>query len=176
MEPRIERLRRLVRIHGQLTLHRHLLLTSTGRMLVAALNDYLAPGENVVEAVPPQGEWDPAINYGEAAFSSFGAGRLGMEPLLMGVAVRIDGFEEAEALWVRLALLFDCEGEYVTIDVPGADKIRLLAGEIDPARLLPACEAVEAELTQLFDDSCAERRGHYDGGRIGFTVVKTPRP
>jgi hypothetical protein len=172
MEARIERLRRLVRAHGQMTLQRHFLLTSTGRSLVAALNTYLAPDEGLVEAVPPQGEWDPSIIYGDAAFSTFGLGRLSMDPVQMGIAVRIDGLDDLESLWIRLAVQFDCEGDHVAIDVPGADKVRILAREIDEAHLFPACQAVETALLQLFDDSCADRRGHYDGGRIGFVVVK----
>jgi hypothetical protein len=40
----------------------------------------------------------------------------------------------------------------------------------------PVCEAVEAALSRLFEDSCADRRGAYDGGRIGFVVVKDGKP
>ena len=161
-----EQLQAAILDYGEAAMENLLRCRAFGRGLVAALPEYLACPQERVSAVPAQGPFDPAKDYGDDAYS-FDADRvIRLEPITFGLCLIVPNAEDSGSLWLRTGVRLEITGGTFDVFVANQPMIRV---PLDwEGHLTPVCETVHRELMAVFKkDLMAFNDERYAGG-IGF--------
>lgn len=169
---RIDRLREAVRDYGQLSVETDQMLRRLGGTVQLVLRPYLHREKMLVHGVPPQGPWEPETDYRDAAFSTYSRATLTLDPLEMGLAVRVDNLGDDGALWIRIVLTMAKAGDRLLVSIGDDKPIELpIAFE---SKLTPVCDMIFERLLKLYTQDVQHNRSGYYGttGPIGFVTSR----
>lgn len=164
-----EQLKAAVHDYGEAAMENLLRCRAFGRAVVAGLPGYLGADEACVSAVPAGGQFDPAKDYGDGAFSFAGEPVIRLEPITFGVCVTVPHEEDSGSLWLRTGIRLEITGDTFDVFVANQPMTRVaLDWEADEAGLVRLYEAIHRELMAVFKkDLLAFQDERYAGG-IGF--------
>ena len=164
-----EQLKAAVHDYGEAAMENLLRCRALGRAVIEGLPEYLGAGEPCVSAVPAQGPFDPAKDYGDGAFSFAGDEVIRLEPITFGVCVIVPNEEDSGSLWLRTGIRLEITGETFDCFVANQPMNRVaLDWEQDEGGMVRLYEAIHRELMAVFKkDLMAFQDERYAGG-IGF--------
>lgn len=167
---RIDRIREAVRDYGRTSVATDQLLRRLGEAILFALQSYLHREKVLVHGVPPQGAWEPDTDYRDGAFSTFHRRVLTLDPVEMGLAVRVDNLDDDGALWIRVVLTMAKVGDRLSVSI-GEDKPVELPIAFED-NLAPICDMIFERLLKLYTLDVEHNRSGYYGtsGPIGFVT------
>ncbi len=149
---------------------RHLnLIRAFGQEIVSGFSAFLGVHHLDVRGVPSQGGWDPDVaDYRDAKFSFFERGIISIEPIDMGLAVRVRHIQDDGYFWARIVLTLDVDGADIMAWVDEAATVRVPHTH-QTAELEPVFQSIYDSLLKNFTDP-VERLRSLASGRIGFQV------
>ena len=171
---RITKPQKAASLYGRATIETYQLLTAFGRGLLAALCQYLHREKRVVFGVPPHGDWEQGTDYRDAAFSTFGSGLLMLDPIDLGIAIRIENMNDDGDFWMRLAITLQRIGDKIHISI--GDRLEKTIPANYQTSLADVCEDIFAlAKKQLTEAVELGQSGHYGQvNPIGFIWKKKP--
>jgi hypothetical protein len=168
---RIDQLREAVQDYGLTTIETNKLLTQFGRDVIKALSHYLHREKQLVHGVPPHDDdWKTDTDYRDAAFSSHGQPYLTLDPVDLGVAVRIDNLDDKGALWVRIVLTMQRVGDEIHLLIDDLADLRVPV-KYHP-KLEEVCELIFDTILKIYTRDVEHvKQGFYSPkSAIGFRV------
>lgn len=165
----VDRIRNAMAAYGRLSVDTHRTLTDFGRRLLATVRMFLHRDKTLAQGVPPSGNWKPDTDYRDAMFSSHHESLLSLDPLDMGLALRIDNHNDDGACWIRLRLTLQKIGNGIVVSL-GEGRLAEVPVEFSDEHLRGISAKLVDECVALFSDHVDHvTRGYYDGrGPIGF--------
>jgi hypothetical protein len=163
---RIEQLARAAANYGPEALRRLNLVRKAGNDIVCGFSRYLGAPPPTVRGVPPAGDWDPMANHMDNRFSFYAKGTILVEPIDMGLAVRIPHVDGGGHFWARALITMDVKGGEIVIGV-GALPFVHLPEQYSEAELTPVFDTIFQSLMVGFTDS-VKRLTAEKAARIGF--------
>ncbi|WP_338828318.1 hypothetical protein [Bradyrhizobium sp. 27S5] len=114
---RILELQQAMSAYGETAARHYLALHEFGDALVAHFPAYLGEGATVL-GVPPESGWALGRgDYRDAKFSSFKRGSIVIEPILMGVAIRVPHARDPGGTWLRIVVEMELKGDTIAVQV-----------------------------------------------------------
>ena len=165
-ETRFEKLQEAIKAYGAAAFENLLRCKGLGEAIVAGLPGYLGCNAESVTAVPPEGPFDPRKDYGDGAFSYRHREVIVLEPVIFGVALIVQNFEDSGALWLRTALSIEVAGDSFDVFVAQQPLIRIPLDYED--KLEPVFEAIYREFLNTFQLEVLEFNDMRFETRIGF--------
>lgn len=163
---RFEELQEAIKAYGAAAFENLIRCKGIADAIVSELPDFLECPPDCVKAVPPFGQFDPRIDYGDRAFSYTQKQVIALEPIQFGVALTIHNFEDAGSLWLRTAIALEVTGDSYDILVAQRPVIHL---PIDyKGNLTPALEAIYDEFLSTFQIQVLEFNDKRFETGIGF--------
>ncbi|MBB4659044.1 hypothetical protein [Parvularcula dongshanensis] len=161
-----EQLRAAIHDYGDAAMENFLRSRAFGLAVVEGFAAYLGCDPSCVSAVPAEGPFDPAKDYGDQAFGFDPAKVIRLEPVTFGVCVTVPHEEDSGSLWLRTGVRVEVTGDTFDVFVANQPMIRVPLEFED--QLTPVHEALHRELMSLFRrDLATFRDERYEGG-IGF--------
>lgn len=115
--PRVLELQQALNSYGEASVRNYRLLHKFGEEVVYGLAAYLGEGARV-HGVPPEGEWRPeAGDYHDAKFSTYHRGLIVIEPILMGVGLRIPHSKDSGGFWMRVVVEMELVREVIAVQI-----------------------------------------------------------
>lgn len=165
-ETRFEKLQEAIKAYGAAAFENLLRCKGLGEAVVAGLPAYLGCNPESVTAVPPEGPFDPRKDYGDDAFSYRHREVIVLEPVIFGVALIVQNFEDSGALWLRTALSIEVAGANFDVFVAQQPLIHI---PLDyDGKLEPVFEAIYREFLNTFQLEVLEFNDMRFETRIGF--------
>ena len=159
-------LKAAVHDYGQAAMENFLRCRAFGRAVIEGLPAYLACDPGCVSAVPAQGPFDPAKDYGDEAFSFDPREVIRLEPITFGVCVTVPNEEDSGSLWLRTGVRVEVTGETFDVFVANQPLVRVpLAFE---GELMPVHETIHRELMAVFRKDLLRFQDERYAGGIGF--------
>lgn len=137
-----------------------------GPKIVEAYADYLGGPKTAANAVPPDEKFDLENPYYDAAFDSFGRGKIYLEPIRMGVCTAIGNQSGEGATWVRTVIEFHPSGDGLRLNV-GISAKQFHVGDNLEAVMNDICEAIFQDARDAFLLDLDQAQGR---SQIGFTL------
>ena len=164
-----EQLKAAVHDYGEAAMENLLRCRALGRAVVEGLPGYLQADAPCVSAVPAQGQFDPAKDYGDDAFSFAGERVIRLEPITFGICVIVPNEEDSGSLWLRTGIRLEITGQTFDCFVANQPMTRVaLDWEADEPGMIRLYETIHRELMAVFKkDLMAFQDERYAGG-IGF--------
>jgi hypothetical protein len=114
-------LQKAMDFYGDTTLRNFQAAQKFGDEIIHTMEDFLGEGAKVF-GVNPEGEWDHKKgDHRGAKYSTYHTEYLGIEPILMGVAIRIPHSKDSGAYWIRILVEMEFIGDAMNIQV--GDKV-----------------------------------------------------
>lgn len=140
-----------------------------GNEIVRGFERFLGEGACVV-GVPPVGDWNPDQgDYREAKFSDFGQLVL-IEPVFIGVAIRIPHEKDAGELWLRVVLKLEPKDSEISVWA-GDHEVRVSEPSNAPRGLEPVYELMLQCAKEWFEDPM-RAASDTTSRSIGFVSLK----
>jgi hypothetical protein len=152
--------------YGDTTGRLYMISHKFGDEITYTLAEYLGEGARVL-GVPPEGEWTHQKGeHRDAKYSTYRSGYLRIEPILMGVAIKIPHSKDSGAYWIRVTIEMVLVGDTITVHV-GEKSLRGIPVEYSKNDVERVHEMIFecARNTMLHPASEATSKG---SGRIGF--------
>lgn len=163
---RFEELQTAIRAYGEAAFQNLLRCRALGDAVIEGFCRFEGcPPENVV-AVPAQGPFDPAKDYGDEAYSYYGREVIILEPIRFGLCLIVGNAEDSGALWLRTVISAEIIGESFDVFVASQPVIRIPL-EFE-GKLAPIFEAVHREFLETFTLEVNEFRDARFSTGIGF--------
>lgn len=134
--------------YGEAAMENLIRCRALGHAVVEGLPQSLGCGPECVSLVPAQGEFDPAKEYGDDAFSFDQRRVIRLEPILFGICLIIPHKEDSGALWLRTGVRLEINGERFDVFVAHQPVVRV---PLDFAGSLPIIyDTVYKEFMSVF--------------------------
>lgn len=161
-----EQLRAAICEYGEAAMENLLRSRAFGYDVIRTFHAYLGCGPGLVSAVPAQGPFDPAKDYGDEAFSFDPREVIRLEPVTFGVCVVVPNAEDSGSLWLRTGTRVEVTGDTFDVFVANQPMIRV---PLDwEGELAPVHRTLHAELMDVFRRDLGRFHDErYEGG-IGF--------
>jgi hypothetical protein len=119
LSPKMLELQDAMNFYGDTTLRNYDLIHKFGDEVTCALADYLGEGAEAF-GVNPEKDWTHKNgDHRDAKYSTFRNGYLQIEPVLMGVAIKIPHSKDDGAYWIRVVAEMVVAGNMLTVHVGG---------------------------------------------------------
>jgi hypothetical protein len=166
----IDELRAAVRDYGRAAAETDALLRRFGTDIRNALATYLNPEENLVFGVPPHGDWEEDQDYRDAAFSTYYRSFVTLDPVELGLAIRIDNLDDDGAGWVRVVLTLWKAGDKIHVRI--GDHAAVAVPLAYQGELTAVCEMIFRAVLRHYKEAIAhDRAGIYGANTpIGFRL------
>lgn len=165
-DSKYEELQQAISDYGEAAMENLVRCKAFGRAVIEGLAGFLDCPPERVKGVPPQGQFDPRQDYGDAAFSFHTQSVIRLEPVVFGVCVVVPNVEDSGSLWLRTAVRVEVTGD--TFDVFVASQ-PLVHVPIDfTGKLERVFEAIHHELLTVFRKELADFNDDRFSGGIGF--------
>lgn len=165
-------LKAAVRDYGEAAMENFLRCRAFGLALAEGLPAFMGCSDKCVSLVPPEGAFDPAKAYGDAAFSFDPKGVIRLEPILFGVCVIMPNAEDSGSLWLRTVVRVEITGDTFDIFAGHQPMVRVPLEFAD--RLAPVYQAIYKELLSVFRKELARFNDERYAGGIGFLTTPAP--
>lgn len=137
-----------------------------GHAIAEGLPGYLGATDECVHLVPPVGNFNPAKEYGDEAFSFSATPVIRLEPVTFGVCVIVPHKEDSGRLWLRVAIRLAVTGDTFDVFVGNQPLLRVELNYKD--KITPVYDAIFEELKSVFAmELAAFNDARYKDG-IGF--------
>jgi hypothetical protein len=117
LSPKMLELQRAIDFYGDTTLRNFEAAHKFGDEITYTMAEFLGEGAEVL-GVPPEGDWTHHKgDYNDAKYSTFHTGYLRIEPVKMGIAIRIPHSMDDGEFWIRIMAELDFVGDTMNIRV-----------------------------------------------------------
>lgn len=148
MPTRFEDLQTAIKNYGAAAFENLMRCKGLGEAIVEGFPAYIECSPDCVHTVPPVGEFDPRKEYGDEAFSFAHRQVIVLEPIVFGIALTVNNFEDAGALWLRTSIAVEVTGDTFDVFVAQQPVIRVDLDYED--KLQPVFEAIYREFLNTF--------------------------
>lgn len=154
-------LQKLIKKYGEETIalvkgSKHL-----GDKILSELPDYLECDRTKVNGVPPNGEFQPNVDYRDACRSTHSERISYLEPVEMGICVKIDNLGDHGSTWVRTVLSIWIQDQKFVVHVGEQEKRVTIPSDLTSG-FTDLFEAIHEDVKQAFslelDDVTRPRR------------------
>lgn len=165
----VDRIRNAMTAYGRLSAATHRTLTDFGRKLLSAVGTFLHRDKALIQGVPPSGDWKPDTDYRDAMFSSYQENIHSLDPLDMGLAIKVENLDDDGACWIRLRLTLQKRGNDVVVSL-GDGRLAEVPVNYTDEHLRGIATKIIDECVMLFSDRVDHvTRGYYgERAPIGF--------
>lgn len=148
-QSRFEKLQDAIKIYGAAAFENLMRCKGFGDAIVAGFPEYIGCNDGCVNAVPPQGQFDPRKDYGDEAFSYSHREVIVLEPIHFGIALTVRNFEDSGALWLRTSIAVEVTGDSFDVFIAQQPLIHV---PLDyKGKLEPVFEAIYQEFMHTFE-------------------------
>jgi hypothetical protein len=168
--PRMLELQQAMSAYGETSVRHYKTLVEFGDSVIARFYAFLGEGSQV-RGVPPEGDWSPdAGDYHHAKFSTHRRGLIVIEPILMGVGIRIPHAGDDDALWLRVVVEMEIRGDTIAVQVHDGSSIGGIGFDYDYEDVERVQEAIFECARDALVNPVRSARGSL---RIGFVDERT---
>ena len=165
-----EELQALTKKYGEETLVFYEYVRAIGPQIVTAYNEYLGGPKRAANAVPPDGEFEPDVDYNDSAFDDWEHSTKYLKSISMGICTEIGNQSDEGATWVRTLIKFQPSDGAVILLTGNSGKKVYLQDDLQ-AVMDDVCELIFQDTREAFSLELDEARGR---SQIGF--APNPRP
>jgi hypothetical protein len=158
-QSRIDALRQAAWKYGAVTTENDAFVKRLAHVLREGFAEYLGVDLSCVSLVPAAGDYDPRLDYRDAAFSTYLSGLQLLEPIQFGLSVMVQNLGDSGANWLAISIEV----------MKRADRAEVFVGQ-SPKISIPA--AYEGCLEPVFERLYNGMADFYAGAedlQIGFT-------
>ena len=169
-QTRFEKLQDAIKAYGGAAFENLMRCKGLADALVDGFAEYLGAPSDCIRAVPADGQFDPHKDYGDEAFSYSKRQVVVLEPVIFGICVTVNNWEDSGALWLRTPVAIEVSGDNFEVFV-GKQSVKKVPlgyqGQLEE-KLAPVFEAVYQELLSTFRIEFLEFNDKRFAQGIGF--------
>lgn len=166
LSPKMLELQQAMDLYGDTTWRNYEASHKFGNEITDTMGAYLGEGSRVF-GVNPEGEWShDKGDHRDASFSTYHSGYLRIEPIKIGIAIRIPHSKDNGAYWIRVVVEMEFVGDTMKVDV-GGKKLHGIQIEYSKADVERVQDLIFIEARDTMRNPAAEATGQ-GRPRIGF--------